>query len=82
MPPERLTMRHCEEPNCTKFGDETVNGKCFGKEIVSDDKYNYRDLLEILRDRRNLLNRQMDMIADRVCPTDISESNPHPISQH
>jgi len=66
MPPERLTMYYCEDVNCTKYGEETNRGKCLGDLIVLDEKYDYRDLLEILRERRRLLDRQIDDIVDKL----------------
>ena len=59
-------MRYCEEPNCTKFGDKTENGKCYGESIVAP--YAYQDLLDILKEKRDALNRQMDAIAYRFVP--------------
>jgi hypothetical protein len=60
-------MRYCEEPNCTKFGDKTENGKCYGVSIVSDQDA-YQDLLDILKEKRNTLDRQMDAIAYKFVP--------------
>jgi len=67
MPPERITMYYCEEPNCTKFGEETERGKCYGDSIVEDDNA-YQDLLDVLKEKRARLDRQMDAIAYRFVP--------------